>query len=79
MQFDLSAGTFDATTLTAALRPIDPDAKITIDIASGRLDVVSVASREQILEALDKAGCQAEPAVHELHVSGGSTCCGGCS
>ncbi|MGY0612192.1 MULTISPECIES: hypothetical protein [unclassified Luteimonas] len=79
MQFDLSAGKFDVAMLTTALRPLDPDAKITLDSGSGRLDVVSVASQEQILEALKKVGCQAEPAVHELHVSGGSTCCGGCS
>ncbi|MEN1960006.1 hypothetical protein WCE41_06680 [Luteimonas sp. MJ246] len=79
MQFDLSAGTFDVTTLAAAIRPIDPDARITIDSASGRLDVVSVASQDQILGALKQVGYQAQPAVHELHVSGGSTCCGGCS
>ena len=78
MQFELS-GMPDAVTLANALRPVGPDAKLALDAESGRLDVVSSASSEAILAALRKAGYAAEPAVHELHVSGGSTCCGGCS
>lgn len=77
MQFELS-GTPDAATLANALRPLDPDAKLALDAESGRLDVLSSASSEQVLAALRQAGYAATLAVHELHVSGGSTCCGGC-
>ena len=77
MQFELDARP-DAATLAAALRPLDPDAQVALDGASGRLDVVSSASREQVAEALRQAGYAVQPVVHELHVSGGSTCCGGC-
>lgn len=77
MQFELS-GMPDAATLATALRAVDPQAKVALDAESGRLDVVSSASNDAILAALRKAGVAAEPAVHELHVSGGSTCCGGC-
>lgn len=77
MQFELS-GMPDAATLATALRAVDPQAKVALDAESGRLDVVSSASNDAILAALRKAGVAAEPAVHEIHVSGGSTCCGGC-
>lgn len=76
MQFEIN-GRPDAATLAAALQPLDPGAKLALD-GSGRLDVVSSASSAQVLDALRRAGVQAEPAVQELHVSGGSTCCGGC-
>lgn len=77
MQFEIN-GRPDAATLAAALRPLDPEAKLALD-GSGRLDVISSASGPQVLDALRRAGLQVEPAVQELHVSGGSTCCGGCS
>ena len=77
MQFELSR-TPDAATLAAALRPLDPDAKVALDAAHGRLEVISSASSEQVLAALREAGYAAEPLEREVHVSGGSTCCGGC-
>lgn len=78
MQFEL-AGKPDAAMLSTALRPLDPDAQIALDPENGRLEVISSASSEQIVAALRKVGYSAEPLVHELHISGGSTCCGGCS
>ena len=77
MQFELDARP-DAATLATALRPLDPDAKIALDGASGRLDVISSASSEQVADALRQAGYAVQPVVQELHVSGGSTCSGGC-
>ncbi|MGY1457874.1 MULTISPECIES: hypothetical protein [unclassified Luteimonas] len=78
MQFELS-GKADAAMLSTAMRPLDPDAKIALDLENGRLEVISSASSEQIVAALRKVGYAAEPLVQELHISGGSTCCGGCS
>ncbi|NLA66818.1 MAG: hypothetical protein GX856_00955 [Gammaproteobacteria bacterium] len=78
MQFQLS-GTPDAATLAAALRPLDPDARIILDVATSRMEVVSSAGSAEVLAALREAGHAVEPLVHELHISGGSTCCGGCS
>ena len=78
MQFELS-GTPDVARIAAALRPLDPDAKLALDAGNGRLDVVSSASSEQVLAVLRDAGHAAEPVEQDVHVSGGSTCCGGCS
>jgi len=76
MQFDIN-GRPDAATLAAALRPLDPGAKLALD-GNGRLDVITSAGGAEVLDALRRAGLEVEPATHELHVSGGSTCCGGC-
>lgn len=78
MQFELSAGGHDAGMLTAALRALDPQARIALDAARGRLEVLASASGAQILDALQKAGCVARLLKKEVHVSGGSTCCGHC-
>lgn len=78
MQFELT-GKPDAAMLSTALRPLDPEAKIALDLASGRLEVISSASSEQIVAALRKVGYAAEPIAQDVHISGGSTCCGGCS
>ena len=78
MQFELS-GTPDVARLATALRPLDPDAKLALDANSGRLEVLSSASSEQVLAVLRDAGHAAEPLEQDVHISGGSTCCGGCS
>lgn len=78
MQFELSAGGHDAAALTAALRALDPQARIALDAARGRLEVLASASGAQILDALQKVGCVARLQEKEVHVSGGSTCCGHC-
>lgn len=78
MQFELTARDFDVLSLTAALRPLDPDARIALDAARGRLEVISSASAEQVQDALRGIGYEAQPLEKEVHISGGSTCCGHC-
>lgn len=78
MQFELTARDFDALSLSAALRPLDPEAKIALDAARGRLEVISSASAEQVQDALRGIGYEARPLEQAVHISGGSTCCGHC-
>jgi len=78
MQFELSAPRFDASLLAAALRPLDPEVKVVLD-ARGRLEVMSTATAEQVVGALQGLGCAATPLEKEVHISGGSTCCGHCA
>lgn len=79
MQFELSTPGIDATKLAAALTSLDPDARIAFDGAHGSLEVISTATAVQVQDALRAIGCQAKPLEAEVHISGGSTCCGGCS
>lgn len=79
MQFDISSSHVDAIKLAAAIHPLDPDARITLDAAHDRLEVISNATAEQVRGVLDELGCSATPLQVDEHVSGGSTCCGGCS
>lgn len=79
MQFELSARDLDATRLAAALRPLDPDARITLDAPRGHLEVISTATAVQVREALHGIGCVATPLEQDVHISGGSTCCGSCA
>jgi hypothetical protein len=79
MQFELSVRDLDATTLAAALRPLDPNAHIALDAARGRLEVISTATAVQVQDALHGIGCVAKPLDQDVHISGGSTCCGHCS
>ena len=78
MQFELSTHNPDAATLAAALRPIDPDARIALDATRGRLEVLTVASAVQVLNVLDGIGWVATPLQQDVHISGGSTCCCHC-
>lgn len=79
MQFHLSANTPDAVTIAGLLQPLDPQARITLDAEQGVLEVISTISANQIIHVLDQVGCEAEPLEKLLHISGGTTCCGGCS
>lgn len=79
MQFELSTPNLDATKLAAAMRPLDPDARIAVDAKRGRLEVISVATVAQVLGALDAIGHAATPLEQDVHISGGSTCCGHCA
>ena len=80
MQFQLSANnTPDAVTIASLLQPLDPLAQITLDAKRGLLEVISTISSNDIVYALDKAGCEVEPLEKLKHISGGTTCCGGCS
>ena len=79
MQFELSTPNPDAATLAAALRPIDPDARIAVDANRGRLEVLTVATAAQVLNVLEGIGWAASPLQQDVHISGGSTCCGHCA
>ena len=79
MQFRLPIRTLDATALARHLQPLDPQAQITLDADQGVLEVLSTASATQIVNVLEQLGCEAEPLEQLTHISGGSTCCGGCA
>lgn len=80
MQFELSTPPNpDAARLAAALQPLDPDARIALDARRGKLEVLTVASAEQVLTALESIGWSARPLEQDVHISGGSTCCGHCA
>lgn len=79
MQFELSTSDLDATVLAAALQPVDPDARIAFDAENGSLEVMSTATVVQVQDALQAMGYPATLLEKEVHISGGSTCCGGCS
>src|SRR3546814_9234105 len=76
MQFELSTRELDAAMIATALRPLDPDARVALDVESGHLEVLSTASAAQVLGVLDAMGCVATPLSQDVHISGGSTCCG---
>lgn len=78
MQFELPAAHPDAALLTTAIRALDPRARIALDAGRRRLEVLASASGTQVLDALRGIGCEARPLEQEVHISGGSTCCGHC-
>ena len=78
MQFELSTPSPDAARLASALRQIDPDARIALDATRGRLEVLTSATTVQVLNVIESIGWVARPLEQEVHISGGSTCCGHC-
>lgn len=78
MQFELSTRDADASKLAAAMQAIDPAARIALDAARGRLEVLTDATTVQVLNAIESLGWVARPLLQEVHISGGSTCCGHC-
>ena len=79
MQFQLSANPPDAVAIANVLKPLDPLVKITLDPEHGLLEVISTISSNKIVHALDQIDCGAQPMEKLEHISGGTTCCGGCS
>jgi hypothetical protein len=75
---DLAA---DTGTVAAILRAHDANAKISADVGAGQIDVAAQLTSDQVIGALQQAGYEAsrvsEP--QQIHVRGGSTCCGSCS
>src|SRR5579875_2755413 len=59
MQCQLATCHHDASTLAAALRGLDPDARVTLDAARGRLEVLASATGAQVLAVLQHLGCGA--------------------
>jgi copper chaperone len=41
--------------------------------------VISTATAVQVQDVLRDIGCAAQPLEQDVHISGGSTCCGQCS
>jgi copper chaperone len=78
MQFELSTRNPDAAVLAAAMKALDPGARIALDAARGRLEVLTSATTVEVLNALESIGWVARPLLQEVHISGGSTCCGHC-
>ena len=79
MQFELANANLDPVALSGALQQLDPAARVALDARRGRLEVLSSATVAQVLGALATIGCAATPLEQEVHISGGSTCCGHCS
>ena len=79
MQFELSVRNLDAAALASAIAPLDPAATIALDAAHGRLEVMSTETAAQVLDALQGIGCMARQLDQDVHISGGSTCCGHCA
>lgn len=67
--------------IAAILRAHDANAQVTGEPVVGQIDVAAQLTSNQIITALHEAGYEAarvsEP--RQIHVSGGSTCCGSCS
>lgn len=78
MQFELSTRQHDAASLAAALRPLDPNVQVALDAGRGHLEVLASATGAQVLDVLKSIGCVAKPLEKDVHISGGSTCCGHC-
>lgn len=79
MQFEISPTSPDPTRLANALQGLDPAARIALDTGRGRLEVISTATAAQIQDVLQDIGCVATPLERDVHISGGTTCCGHCS
>ena len=79
MQFELSAHDLDQNRLVATLQSLDSGARIAVDAARNRLEVISTATAAQVQDALRGIGYVAKPLETDVHISGGSTCCGSCA
>ncbi|MEO7062644.1 MAG: hypothetical protein ABI082_02570 [Dokdonella sp.] len=79
MQFEFATCNHDAPAIIAALRTLDPNVQIALDAARGRLEVLGSATRVQVQDVLASMGCAATPLDADVHISGGSTCCGHCA
>ncbi|MGY3041714.1 hypothetical protein ACVWWQ_003347 [Rhodanobacter sp. TND4EL1] len=81
MLFEVKNLAGDTAAIAAILRAHDANAKVIGDATTGQIDVAAQLTSGQIITALQEGGYQAlrvsEP--RQIHVSGGSTCCGSCS
>ena len=70
----------DTATLAATLRAHDADARVDLDTVAGQIKVTARMTSDQIVAALGEAGYEANRVseLQQIHVSGGSTCCGSC-
>jgi hypothetical protein len=81
MLFQVDGLAEDTGMILAALRVHDAGTRIECDLAAGRIDVMGQVTSAQVIAALRSAGYAASraPAPQQIHVSGGSDCCGSCS
>ena len=81
MLFQVKNPASDTGAIAAILRALDANAKVTGDPAAGRIDVAAQLTSGQVIAALRAAGYEADRVSEprQIHVSGGSTCCGSCS
>jgi hypothetical protein len=69
-----AAKPFDEQLLTDALRTADPEATVSIEAATGQLNVSTVLSEHEVLEILGGLGVPVAPA----DGAAGGQCCGSC-
>lgn len=64
--------------VTQAVRSVDPEAKVEVDLGSKRVRVEGVGSAHELVRALEAAGYPAVPAAVEAEraVGEGGGCCG---
>lgn len=79
MFFQIDPHTADVDAVSRALKQIDAFAQVVHEPDTGRMEVVGDLSASQALAALQQAGVSVKQLEDGTHVSGGSTCCGGCS
>ncbi len=81
MLFQVARLTPNTDAILAALRALDAGVEIKLDLADGQVAVSGQLTSDQALGAIRSAGYEAvrAPEVRQVHVSGGSDCCGSCS
>ena len=67
------------STVTRAVKTVDPRAEVQVDLRSGRVRVDSEATAGELIRAIDAAGYPAAPAQEPAKASAArGGCCGGC-
>ena len=81
MLFQVKDFAGDTGAIAAILRAHDATATVTGDASAGQIDVAAQLTSGQVITALHEAGYDAARVSEsrQIHVSGGSTCCGSCS
>ncbi len=73
-----TAQQLDEQLLTGALRNADPDATVSIEPATGQLNVSTVLSEREVVEILGGLGVLAAPTSGAADTDHGGQCCGSC-
>lgn len=81
MLFQVKNLAADTSGIIAALRVHDTHVRVVGDPVAGQIDVAAQLTSGEVIAILHEAGYEAsrlsEP--RQVHVSGGSDCCGSCS
>jgi hypothetical protein len=78
-QNNLAGQPVDEQLLTAALRNADPHAAVSVESATGQLNVSTVLSEHEVLEILGGLGVRATPTDSNAEAGHqGGQCCGSC-